>query len=203
MDTQLVRFGTRDYDAAAGRWMASDPVRFLGGQPNLYSYINGDPINATDKTGLFGFGTTAGYEVSTGIGMGVVLSASSGAVQVFNGWSPSGTAVYTSSAFAGSPYPSEEPISCGPDPVYYPIQDPIMTKGWAMGVYAGVGWGAFVTSASSLADFGGPSSNLTLNLPLISIQLSASASAVTFGFTVGPSFGADISYFESNTRVAR
>jgi len=30
-DTGLVRFGARDYDAAAGRWTAKDPSRFAGG----------------------------------------------------------------------------------------------------------------------------------------------------------------------------
>lgn len=51
-DTGLVRFGSRDYDAMSGRWTALDPLLFKGGQPNLYVYINQDPINLTDAQGL-------------------------------------------------------------------------------------------------------------------------------------------------------
>jgi len=49
-DTGLVRFGARDYDAAAGRWTAPDPGGFRGG-PNRYSYADNDPINLIDPLG--------------------------------------------------------------------------------------------------------------------------------------------------------
>jgi RHS repeat-associated protein len=52
-DTQLVRFGARDYDAESGRWTSPDPIGFAGGDPDLYGYVFGDPINATDPLGLF------------------------------------------------------------------------------------------------------------------------------------------------------
>jgi RHS repeat-associated protein len=51
-DTGLARFGARDYDAATGRWTAKDPILFAGGQENLYTYVNGDPMNRTDPSGL-------------------------------------------------------------------------------------------------------------------------------------------------------
>jgi RHS repeat-associated protein len=50
--TGLVRFGNRDYDPATGRWTARDPVRFAGGQANLYAYVGGDPVGRRDPTGL-------------------------------------------------------------------------------------------------------------------------------------------------------
>jgi RHS repeat-associated protein len=50
--TKLVRFGARDYDPEVGRWTAKDPVLFDGGQSNLYLYVNGDPVNLFDPTGL-------------------------------------------------------------------------------------------------------------------------------------------------------
>ncbi|MEA3411387.1 MAG: RHS repeat-associated core domain-containing protein, partial [Pseudomonadota bacterium] len=37
--TGLVRFGARDYDPETGRWTAKDPIRFDGGDSNLYGYV--------------------------------------------------------------------------------------------------------------------------------------------------------------------
>ncbi len=51
-DTQLVRFGARDYDADIGRWTAKDPIRFDGADTNLYGYVVGDPVNLADVNGL-------------------------------------------------------------------------------------------------------------------------------------------------------
>jgi hypothetical protein len=42
----------RDYDAATGRWTTKDPLRFGGGDTNLYGYVLGDPINHVDVSGL-------------------------------------------------------------------------------------------------------------------------------------------------------
>ena len=51
-DTGLVRFGARDYEAATGRWTSKDPIRFGGGDANLYGYVVGDPVNLRDGSGL-------------------------------------------------------------------------------------------------------------------------------------------------------
>ncbi len=51
-DTGLVRFGKRDYDAATGRWSAKDPIRFSGGDTNLYGYVLSDPVNSIDPSGM-------------------------------------------------------------------------------------------------------------------------------------------------------
>ncbi len=53
-DTGLVRFGARDYDAVTGRWTAKDPIRFLGGDANLYTYLADDPVNSVDPFGQHG-----------------------------------------------------------------------------------------------------------------------------------------------------
>lgn len=42
-----------DYDAETGRWTARDPIGFEGGDPNLYAYVHGDPVNGIDPSGLF------------------------------------------------------------------------------------------------------------------------------------------------------
>ncbi|WP_343292926.1 RHS repeat-associated core domain-containing protein [Vandammella animalimorsus] len=51
-DTQLTRFGARDYDAETGRWTAKDPILFDGGDSNLYGYVLQDPVNWIDPDGL-------------------------------------------------------------------------------------------------------------------------------------------------------
>jgi RHS repeat-associated protein len=51
--TQIVRFGARDYDPLARRWVSKDPIRFGGGETNIYVYAGNDPINNTDASGEF------------------------------------------------------------------------------------------------------------------------------------------------------
>jgi RHS repeat-associated protein len=53
VDTKLVRFGSRDYDASVGRWTAKDPLHFGGGDTSLYQYVGSDPVNFTDPLGLY------------------------------------------------------------------------------------------------------------------------------------------------------
>jgi len=52
VDTGLVHFGKRDYDPSVGRWTAKDPILFGAGDPNLYRYAGGDPVNLIDPSGL-------------------------------------------------------------------------------------------------------------------------------------------------------
>lgn len=50
--TGLVKFGAREYDSQAGRWTSKDPIRFNGGDTNLFGYSANDPINRFDPNGL-------------------------------------------------------------------------------------------------------------------------------------------------------
>jgi RHS repeat-associated protein len=48
--TGLVRFGARDYDPLARRWVQKAPMS-LGAGTNVYIYVNDDPINSIDPLG--------------------------------------------------------------------------------------------------------------------------------------------------------
>ena len=49
--TGLTRFGARDFDAQVGRWTTKDPIKFVGGDTNLYGYALNDPVNIVDPSG--------------------------------------------------------------------------------------------------------------------------------------------------------
>jgi RHS repeat-associated protein len=52
-DSELVRFGYRDYDPDVGRWTAKDPILFNGGDTDLYGYVLNNPVSFSDPIGLF------------------------------------------------------------------------------------------------------------------------------------------------------
>ncbi len=59
----------RDYDAHTGRWTSKDPIRFAGGDSNIFGYVFSDPVNFIDPTGKY-FWNVAGTIVG-GIWSGV------------------------------------------------------------------------------------------------------------------------------------
>lgn len=65
--TGLVKFGAREYDGDTGRWLSKDPILFAGGDLNLYSYVQNDPINFKDPNGTnpaLALIFTVGYDLS-------------------------------------------------------------------------------------------------------------------------------------------
>jgi RHS repeat-associated protein len=102
-DTGLVRFGARDYDAEIGRWTAKDPIRFQGGDTNLYGYVFNDPINFVDPSGngaissfFWGVGTGIVYGAAVGVAVasGTVVGAAAAVGLVAYGAVGAGTAIY-------------------------------------------------------------------------------------------------------------
>jgi RHS repeat-associated protein len=56
-------YRARYYDAAAGRFLAEDPLRFFSGETNFYTYVGGNPVNLVDPLGLLCY---CSYSQSTG-----------------------------------------------------------------------------------------------------------------------------------------
>ena len=111
-DTALVRFGARDYEPAAGRWTAKDPIRFGGGL-NLSGYSGNDPVNRIDPSGLDPEGAKAGAFVGGlicgavgayyGVGAGAAGGAfAGGGVGAFPGGVAGGLAGGAGGAAAGA-----------------------------------------------------------------------------------------------------
>ena len=50
-DTQLTRFGYRDYDVVSARWTSKDPIELFGGI-NTFGYSSNNPIDFLDINGL-------------------------------------------------------------------------------------------------------------------------------------------------------
>jgi len=71
--TDFVRFGMRDYDPSAGRWITRDPGLFSSGSYNLYNYVGNNPVSMLDPVGLarsIGFSfclvSCVGFQISWG-----------------------------------------------------------------------------------------------------------------------------------------
>ena len=50
-ESGLMYYRARSYDPASGRFLQKDPTGFASGDPNLYAYVEGNPLNLTDPDG--------------------------------------------------------------------------------------------------------------------------------------------------------
>jgi RHS repeat-associated protein len=75
--TGLTRFGARDYDAHAGRWTSKDPIRFAGGDSNIYGYVFSDPVNFIDPSGEI---SQSLVNFSAGFGDGIISTFTLGII---------------------------------------------------------------------------------------------------------------------------
>ena len=93
--TQLTRFGARDYDAQTGRWTNKDPIRFEGGDSNLYGYVISDPVNYYDLNGNIPIPIITGL---VGAAVGGIAGASQGG---FSGFISGALTGFATGAFGG------------------------------------------------------------------------------------------------------
>jgi RHS repeat-associated protein len=150
----LYYYRARYYHTDLQRFISEDPLRFNGGDVNLYAYVWNDPANFVDPTGEGGFGMIGGVSAGAGLGAGAIGTASGG-IGVFGGKGLNVGAFGTAGAFAGY----------GPDGARYP--DPSGSRngetGYVTGYGASGGAGFFGTNADSVCDLQGPFKTLTIS----------------------------------------
>ncbi len=96
---QLYYNSARNYSPGLHRFISKDPLGPAGSGANLYAYVGDDPVNATDPTGLFGFGISFG-------GIGGNSESGSGAADFF--------------FFAGFSTADYDPPENKPKPIFQP-----------------------------------------------------------------------------------
>ncbi|MGF1484603.1 MAG: RHS repeat-associated core domain-containing protein [Opitutales bacterium] len=69
-DLHLAQY--RAYDSELGRWLSRDPALFIDG-PNLYTYVNNNPIYAVDPDGRFLNLVSGGIGAAIGGGVGALV----------------------------------------------------------------------------------------------------------------------------------
>nr|WP_286193634.1 RHS repeat-associated core domain-containing protein [Boseongicola sp. H5] len=66
--TGLIHYRARAYDPLTGRFLQRDPIGFASGDLNLYAYVENDPYNWTDPSGLTpSAGTAVGIQRDSAI----------------------------------------------------------------------------------------------------------------------------------------
>jgi RHS repeat-associated protein len=192
--TGLIRFGARDYNAEVGRWTAKDPIRFAGGQANLYGYLLNDPINWIDPSGLWGFGAIATGTAEVGMSVGGAgVTGALGVGSFYSEGALSSGSFVDFGGFAGGP-------GYGPE---YPEIESGQNVRLVQGGSCGAGIGGFFTNAKSVNDLEGPFKSININLPMVSIQFSFGGGIGLLSVTAGPSLGLSVSYYPTNTEVTR
>jgi RHS repeat-associated protein len=73
--TGLYYDNARYYDSSTGQFISQDPTGFAGGNTNLYGYVNNDPTNLIDPTGLSPKGNPGGGGLDLAYFLGSTVSS--------------------------------------------------------------------------------------------------------------------------------
>jgi RHS repeat-associated protein len=95
-ETGLYYVGARYYSPTLGRFLQTDPIGTAGGN-NLYAYVNNDPINLLDPTGL------SAEETQNDSGALASVGAAGGSTQQTNGTGDPASVVMTGGKVYGTP----------------------------------------------------------------------------------------------------
>jgi RHS repeat-associated protein len=152
--TGLILTTFRYYDPSNGRFINRDPLGYPGGI-DLYNYVQNDSESVLDPLGLWGFGVTGG--VSSGVG---IFAGAGGSVNVGGGYFSGGKhhkhfgGFGSAGGFAGGP---------GFGVTYPATPKKRRPKCGALGAYAGIGFGGFLTNATTIGKLGGPFNTVSIS----------------------------------------
>jgi RHS repeat-associated protein len=186
-------YRARYYDSNTGRFATEDPLKFFGGDINLYRYVWNHSTSLRDPRGLLGFGGSFGGSFFGGIGSdqgtGISFSNSYGGV-VF----PSGPGGYKQPVFfnsyggaAGGTRPSSG--MCGNN-----------GNNETEGFNFGVGPAVVVTNGNNANDLAGPFFNTAIAIGPVTVDFGfGNNGVVVVSFSWGLGFGLGSANYTSNT----
>jgi len=189
VQTELLRFGIRDYNTAIGRWTQKDPIRFAAKDGNLYGYVFDSPINFIDVSGRAGAGFIG--QGSFDIGLGVTGAGA----QYSEGWGlfasgEKGASIgnfYSSGIWGGGQGEGGSP-------------------NYVIGMSSGIAMGYFQTSASSVEDLEGSSSTFSISFLDFTMSVSQRGKTVTASYlfsTFDSPGGGSVSNYTTNTHAVK
>jgi RHS repeat-associated protein len=194
---------SRYYQPELQRFMSEDPLRYAGGDLNIFAYVWNSPTQFRDPMGLLGIGVTGGVSAGSGNGLiGVAGTASVGAGLFGGGDQGLNFGSFSSvGAFAGGPLGS----------VGYPSPDPNVPN-TVVGGFGGYGIGPYITNATSAADlkYTAGTASYDIGIPGTYLNFSLQYGYGTdpngnyiwqLSFTAGPGVGIGRSTMSTETKV--
>jgi RHS repeat-associated protein len=196
-ETNLYYYRARYYDPQSGRFVSGDPLKFFGGDINLYRYVWNHSTNLVDPRGLWGGGASVGGSFFGGIssneGSGISFSNSVGGI-VFK--DPSAPGGYTPVAFnsygraAGGTRPSSG--MCGNN-----------GNNETAGFNFGIGPALVLTNGNNAGDLAGKFFNTAIALGPLTVDVGfGNNGVVVVSGSVGFGFGLGSANYTSNTMTS-
>jgi len=110
-ETKLYYYRARYYDPESGRFISEDPLGFEAGV-NFYAYVNNNPVNRNDPTGLEYVGFDANLSLISGVHVGAHYDTDTGDIY-FNGGGNLGTSIGLGFSVKENPPPTGITFNAG------------------------------------------------------------------------------------------